>query len=303
MFTCRRTGRIIMAVSLAERAVERSRLKSAKLIRINPPWPAEWRGVIGGRVDPLLRLSYRRTHSLHMKALAFATFSAASLLVITGCSASRTAMGRAEFAHLRAQPEIAVVTHAPEAFSFLSGEDNLRLGLGAAAAGALTGGVGGFLVGRHAESLARTQGERLAAELRLEDPTPRVRDSLLDAVARQLQLRNVVPLQDRFSGDDLSAIAKRTGASIIWDFKTTDWRLSQAGVSSRYRLYYRVRSRLFRSGDDKVLWQGDCRYDRDDADATLEELTANQGKPLRARMDRAAEHCATTLLIQFLGHG
>jgi hypothetical protein len=235
-----------------------------------------------------------------MKVGAILKLWLSALFLMTGCS-SRVAIDKAEFSRLQSEATIAVVTHPPEPFSFLTARDNLRLGAAAGAVGALTGGLGGFFVGRHAESLARAQGQELANANGLQDPAHKIRDGLLTGLAGQFNLNNLVPVQQAFATDDPKAIGQKLSAGTVLDFKTYEWSVMPAGMSSRYRISYRLRSRLFRSADGKILWQGDCRYDRDDADKTIEELTANSGELLRAKMDQAAEFCATTLLVQFLG--
>jgi hypothetical protein len=225
----------------------------------------------------------------------FAKLSLALFLVVAGCAPSRIAIDKAEFSRVRAEGKIPVVTHKPEPLSFLSAGDNLKWNLAALAVP-----LGGFFVGRHAESLARTQGEALATANSLQDPAEKVRDGFLSALVAQLGFSNFVPLQEAFATDDPKRMGEKLTAAVVLDFKTVDWRVSPAGMGSRYRVFYRMRSRLFRTSDAKVLWQGDCRYDKDDSDATLDELTADSGELLRARMEQAAEFCAMTLLAQFL---
>lgn len=220
----------------------------------------------------------------------------AVLLAISGCSPSRIAIDRAAFSRLQAESTIAVITHAPEPFSFLTAGDRLKMGVAAIAVP-----LAGLFVGRHAESLARTQGAEMVVAHGLQDPAHKIRDAFIAAVASQVNLRNLSPVHEVFANDDIKAMGEKLGVATVLDFKSIDWRLSPTAIGSSYRLYYRLRSRLFRTGDGTVLWQGDCRYDRDDADATLAELTANSGEQLRARMDQAAEFCSMALLLQFLG--
>jgi hypothetical protein len=230
-----------------------------------------------------------------MKVRALLQLWLSALFLVTGCS-SRVAMDKAEFSRLQSEAKIPVVTHPPEPFSFLSARDHLKWGLAALAVP-----LGGFFVGRHAESLARAQGQELANANGLQDPAHKIRDGLLTGLAGQLNLNNLVPVPQAFATEDPKAMGQKLAAATVLDFKTYEWSVMPAGMSSRYRISYRLRSRLFRSADGKILWQGDCRYDKDDADKTIEELTANSGELLRARMDQAAEFCATTLLVQFLG--
>jgi hypothetical protein len=220
----------------------------------------------------------------------------AGFLVVAGCAPSRIAIEKSEFSRLQAEARIPVVVHAPEPLSFLTAGDHLKWGLTALALP-----LGGFFVGRYAESVARAQGEELATAHGLHDPAHKVRDGFLAAVAGQLSLTNLVPLQQAFATDDPQQIREKLDAATVLDFKTYEWRVTPAGMSSRYRMLYRLRARLFRTADGKILWQGDCRYEKSDSDATLDELTANSGELLRAKMDQAAEFCATTLLLQFLG--
>jgi hypothetical protein len=228
--------------------------------------------------------------------MTLSKLSLAILFVVAGCAPSRIAIDKTEFSRLRAEAKIPVITHKPEPFSFLSAGDNVKLGLAALAVP-----LGGFLVGRHAESLARTQGEEMAAANSLRDPAEKVRDGLLSALVAQLGFTNLVPLEEAFPTDDPKRMGEKLDGATVLDFKTIEWRVTPAGMGSRYRFFYRLRSRLLRTSDAKVLWQGDCRYDKDDSDATLDELTANSGELLRGRIDHAAEICATTLLVQFLG--
>lgn len=222
-------------------------------------------------------------------------------LASIACAPARITITNAELAALRSEKTIPVVIHAPEPFSFLSAEDNFRMGLAAAAAGALTGGIGGVFVGRHAESTARKQGEELARAASLDDPALKVRDAFIAALVTQFDMTNLVPIEEHFATDDRKAMAEKLNGGVVLDFKTSDWRLVSAGSDSQYRVLYRVRARFFRTAEDKILWQGYCRYDPDDNHATLAELQTAAGVLLRAKMEEAAEACATTLLVQFLG--
>lgn len=223
------------------------------------------------------------------------------LFVSAACSPARVTLTKAELSRLRSETKIPVVIHAPEPFSFVSAEDNFRTALAVGAVGALTGGLGGVLVGMHAESRARSQGEELARANTLEDPALKVRDGFLSALVNQFNMTNLVPLDETFATDDPKSMGEKLAAGIVLDFKTSDWRLIPAGSDAHYRVVYRVRSRFFRTSDQKVVWQGYCRYDPDGTHATLPELTARSGVLLRAKMDEAAEACAATLLVQFLG--
>ena len=221
------------------------------------------------------------------------------VVALVGCSPARIKITPADLSRLQSESQIPVIIHAPEPFSFMSSEDNLRTALAAAAVGALTGGLGGVLVGMHAESRARAQGNELARATGLEDPALKVRDVFLAAVVSQFNMTHMVPLEESFATDAPKAMQEKLGSAIVLDFKTADWRLMPAGTDSHYRVLYRARSRFVRTSDETVIWQGYCRFDGNGA--PLAELQAASGVLLRAKMDEAAESCATTLLVQFLG--
>jgi hypothetical protein len=256
------------------------------------------------QVAPPVQLLISREIKIRMGRVSAATYlkvSLAILVVSAGCSPRRIAIDKAELSRLRTEARIDVITHAPEGFFFLTGADHLAMGATAGAVGALTGGLGGFLVGKHAESRGRRNGEELARAASLQDPAFKVRDGFVSAVVSQFDLTNLVPLQEAFTDDDPKAMGEKLGATTVLDFKTHDWRLMPVGANSQYRVIYRVRSRFFRTRDGEILWQGYCRYDGGDSHATLDELTANSGILLRVKMDEAADSCTATLLVQLLG--
>jgi hypothetical protein len=224
------------------------------------------------------------------------------IFCIAGCSAKRIDIDQPELVRLRAEPRIEVAMHAPEPFSFLSGADQLRMGLTAGAVGALTGGLGGIFVGRHAESIGRQQGEELARASSLQDPALKVKDAFVAALISQFQMTNLVSVDAAFTDDDPKAMQQKLTAPAVLDFRTDDWRLIPVGIGSHYRIIYRIRARFLRTDEGKVLWQGYCRHDGSESHTKLDELTANAGFLLRAKMDQVAKSCAATLLLQFLGH-
>ena len=223
------------------------------------------------------------------------------LFAAAACTPSRITISNAELARLRSERKISVIIHAPEPFSFLSAEDNFRMRLAAVAAGALTGGLGGVLVGMHAESRAREQGQELARAASLSDPALKVRDGFISALVDQFSMTNLFAADEAVATDDLQEMRDKLGAATILDFKTSEWRLIPAGPDSQYRVVYRVRSRFLRTADETVLWQGYCRYDDRGIPVVIKGLKPESEPLLRAKMDEVADSCAATLLVQFLG--
>jgi hypothetical protein len=224
-----------------------------------------------------------------------------SALAWCACSPGRVNLQQGELARLRQEGKIEVVTHSPEPFAFITAEENSKDAAAAVVAGALTGGIGGFFVGRNAENRARENGRAFAAANGVDDPASRVRDAFTAALVNQFALRNLATIGDAPASDDAERMRQVFGAATVLDFKTYRWRLVPIAMRDRYRLYYALRARLLRLNSGATVWQGYCRYDSGDSDLVLEELTADSGRMLRAKINEAADSCAANLLVQFLG--
>lgn len=207
----------------------------------------------------------------------------AAVLLFVGCSPSQVRLERNDLARLQGEPKINVVTYwAP--FSVQTSGDLLTTGLTAGAVGVFTGGLGGALVGMHADSQAKAEGRRWVEGYFLGDPALEVRDAFIRALAGQFNFSNLLVVPDALPSDDLKALQEKFGGVTMLDFQTDNWQLLPGPMStSLYRVMYGVRARFLQVVDGRVVWQGYCSYDGKDSRATLDELKANSGLLLRKR--------------------
>ena len=157
--------------------------------------------------------------------------------------------------------------------------------------------------------LSAELGERIRVRYRLGDPMGRVRQAVLERLAIQLGTPSLRSTPERFLSTDQVADLKATFVSgIVLDFGTVGWGLvalpkAMPFTAEHYEVAYLVRMRLVRLGDSRILWQATCGSVRRSVQEnwTMEQLTADDGALLKAKLNQAADECAAELLAQFIG--
>ncbi|MFI5343075.1 MAG: hypothetical protein ACHQUC_02520 [Chlamydiales bacterium] len=165
-------------------------------------------------------------------------------------------------------------------------------------------GIGGALGALVTIGASEMSQNDMVKNYALEDPALQVKKRFLSSLESDLSLTNIKPIAEPSKSDELSELAKAFGKSTIIDFKTTRWFLTYFPTSwSRYRISYTATARLIQLEDTKIMWQGNCEFIGQDPETspTWEELTANSGTILKAKMIEAANACAGDLLNQFFG--
>jgi hypothetical protein len=157
--------------------------------------------------------------------------------------------------------------------------------------------------------LSAELGERIRVQYRLVDPVGRVRQLVLERLAVHLGKSSLRSTPERFVSTDQVADLKAIFASgMVLDFGTVGWGLVALPKAvpftvERYEVAYLARLRLVRLGDSRMLWQVTCGAMRRKAQEnwTMEQLTADQGALLKAKLTEMADECAVELLAQFIG--
>jgi hypothetical protein len=151
---------------------------------------------------------------------------------------------------------------------------------------------------------AQTIGESLLREYGIEDPVLLVKVKVTDALARQANFNNIRPVSVAIPNENPVDLKQTLDSGMVIDFKTITWMMQYTAQDpSQYTIAYRAHSRLVRLDDGKVLWEGECsnRPQGLKTASTLEELTANQGSLLKARLQEEADFCADNLFARLEG--
>jgi hypothetical protein len=222
--------------------------------------------------------------------LAAVVIGAAWLAVVAGCAPRLVGIDRDALLRLKDQPEIRVVRHPPPAFD-LGNPGNTVLG----SVFGLSGG----------SPVAGAQGTgEITRAFGLTDPARTVEDRFTAALAFELGLSSLRPVDEIAAGDGLDDLHQAFGTGVVLDLKTIHWGLSpDSTLWTRYRLEYAARARLVRVEEATVVWQGVCDTSERAAErgATLGELTAHDAARLTEKFRDAAQACADALLGQILG--
>jgi hypothetical protein len=137
----------------------------------------------------------------------------------------------------------------------------------------------------------------------LEAPLLSVKDRFLATVTAAYS--NVRFIEKVRFDDDLSSLKRTFRKGIVFDFGINNWELGPRAFSGKsvYSLALRVRARLIRLDDLKIMWQGICRIGGESPKTwrTLAELTANDYAILKEKRDAMAKKCADQLVAQFSG--
>jgi len=194
------------------------------------------------------------------------------------------ALDRNELNRLKDEPSIAVVYYrAPDFIVAIPEASSL------------------FVGGPIYMATAKSAGERMIRKYELQDPTLRVRDSLISALAAELNVKSFEVAPEPLENDNLDTISARFPKRLVLDFKTALWTLmTSEPLSDKRRLFYEVRARLLRTEDGTLVSRAHCMYRARPMPEGWDDLTANGGALLKARLEQAADACAARLRSQML---
>lgn len=165
--------------------------------------------------------------------------------------------------------------------------------------------VGIPLAGPLIESSSRL-GAKVEERASLEDPSLMVMKGFVSALTSEGELNNIelTPVSMIDPGvNDLKQIFGKDSGELVLFFRTTEWGLVQNFLD--YDVVYSVNASLVRLEDVRFLWSGDCTFHGLNAPGrsmkSWDELTADNGALLKARLDAGRAVCVRELLSQFLG--
>lgn len=136
------------------------------------------------------------------------------------------------------------------------------------------------------------EGMGLQRDYRLEDPVARVKDRLAIKLQTDFNLTNVRVVSDPPKNDGVATLKQIFQTGIVLDVRTAKWGLDNA------RVKYAARARLIRLSDAAILWKATCEFTADKAQPSpkMDELKANDGILLKAKILDAADGCADQLV-------
>jgi hypothetical protein len=136
------------------------------------------------------------------------------------------------------------------------------------------------------------EGSALETALRLEDPVLRVKDRLVSALRTKFDLVNVVVVPASPKNDGIDTLTRSFATGLVLDVRTMKWGVDNA------RAKYSARARLVRLADRAILWNATCEFtaDKTKPGPKMEELKANDGMLLKAKLLDAADGCSDQLV-------
>lgn len=171
----------------------------------------------------------------------------------------------------------------------------------------------GLVAGPVAEAASAQRGlevgEQVRVQLGLDDPVKRVHERLVAGLASTPRFRLLPTAPARFLSHDAPSELRATlGSGLVLDFRTISWGIVAAtkflpGTTHQYQAFYGVRVRVVRLPDSGVVWQAGCTSVGRNPKGkwTHEELTADDGRLLKSKLNEAADACADQLVAQLTG--
>lgn len=206
----------------------------------------------------------------------------ATLLLLTACAGQQARLTTENRRSLSTEPQLHAVHHkSMGSFSYES--------TGYSLAGALITPLVAFA--------QVAEGAGMQSDLQLEDPVLRVKDRLISALQTQFNLANVVAVSDPPKSDGIETLTQAFRTGVVLDVRTMKWGVDNA------RAKYSARARLIRLSNSATLWQATCEYVADKAQPSpkMDELKANNGILLKAKILDAADGCADQLITWLNG--
>lgn len=215
---------------------------------------------------------FSRTRPMALRAIL-----ASTLLMLGACAGQHTRLSPEDRRSLSEGPKIYAIQHKTQmAFSYES-----------------TGyAIAGSLITPLVAIAQATEGMALASDLKLEDPGLRVRDRLIRTLQEELKVTAVEIVPEAPKSDEPTTMLKAYPGSAVLDVRTTKW-----GIDNN-RAIYEARARLLRTSRvSDILWKANCSFtaDKDKPAPATEELKANGGALLKAKLQEAADGCAAQL--------
>lgn len=221
----------------------------------------------------------------HIAAASSLVYAAA---LLSGCATTSAPMDRSQFEQVRAADEINVIYHGPIGPAVQTA--------GNAVAFQFSMGLAGW----------GTPGLQLMEENGIEDPMIGVRERLMQRLASDAGLNNLVVGNSPVPNDETKAdqIQSKYGSGLHLQLVPGQWTvIYYMGNWARYHMYYGAQARLVRADDGKVLWSSRCQANQDDGDSApdMDELMADKAARLKHWTEKAAAQCADQLAEQFIG--
>ncbi len=197
----------------------------------------------------------------------------AAVLLLAGCAGQRIKLNAEDQRALASQPNVYAVHHHP-GVTFVVESTAVMLFAPLAA---------GIMV---------AEGMAMQRDLKLADLAPRVKERLVRTLESELKLANVRVVPDIPQNTSVETLKKLFEGGLVLVVQTRNW-----GIDN-YRAEYSARVRLVRLSDATVLWEAACNDavpDKGKPAPPREELVANGGELLKAKLALAADQCASEL--------
>ena len=217
-----------------------------------------------------------RLHGTRMSTTSRMVMGIATLLLLTACAGQQTRLTADNRRALSTEPQIHAVHHVWTPVFMIESTVYSVAAL-----------FGSFVV----MLAARDEGMGLQRDYRLEDPVVRVKDRLASKLQTDFNLTNVRVVTDPPKNDGVATLKQIFQTGIVLDVRTAKWGLDNA------RAKYSARARLIRLSDAAILWKATCEFTADKAQPSpkMDELKANDGILLKAKILDAADGCADQL--------
>lgn len=223
-----------------------------------------------------------------------------AILFSGGCASTDLApikMEKGGLEKLKNQSNVIAIRYKPSPFRLVTEGTTMASGIGV-----LFGAVGGAISAGVTINKIESAGQEMVENYSLQDPVLMVKEQILGVLNTDHGMHNMHAVPETMVEENFDLLRKQYGAGIIIDFMTVNWGLGFFPFDrSHYRTPLFVRSRVVDLKDSKVLWQGACRVmeEKTDSSPNLDEVKADNGALLKAKLSEAAKICAADLLTQF----
>lgn len=246
---------------------------------------------------------YEKKLTLSFMALRdFRLFWLLGFLVVFGCAPIQLQLHDDDLKLLTRNPTVYVVTFKSPPFE-VDTSSNV----------AIMGGVVGGAVGAMALTLAANASDEanssgpidadpraLVRSNDYEDPVKQVRDSFVAILRDALRISRFVILDAPIDDDSTEVLGEKFHEGIVLGFRTEEWILEVAPLSSDFWIRYRAMGMFYVPGERRYVWRDICGFMPKDTRASLRELAANSGNGLKRRLMDVGSRCAKQLAAEIL---
>jgi hypothetical protein len=231
------------------------------------------------------------------------------ILALSSCIPIQLQLHDDDLKLLSSNPRVYVVTFKSPPFE-VDTSTNIALIGGAlgGAGGAIGGAVGAALTGTMANAVAenaisadiQSDPRTLVKSFVYEDPVKQARNDFVGALKDRWKLSEFIMVEETLDDESPRALSEKFTDGVVLGFKTEEWVLAIAPLSSNFWIKYRAQGMLYLPQEKRFIWRELCGFIPRESTASLSELAANSGQGLKDSLKETGTRCAKQLVAEII---